>query len=345
MRTIILIILLFISQNVFAQGVTPADWGLREFHIADEQLGDIYFYVSEEGIDREKPLLFMVIGCGGLPTMIVAHSEEDSMQIGTMPPDWINNFSHQFHVVSVGRPGTPFCDTVTVEKINPLEILENYQPSEEYTQKCGMDWQVRASSVVIDSLSSMLPIAGNKIIALGASEGGRIVPRLAVENEKITHLVCMISGGLNQFYSSIINNRIDAMAGAITHLEAQAAIDSLFDVYRQIYAEPQSTEKSWYGHPYKRWGSFCTDIPLEHLTKLEIPIFFLAASADRNTPVLQSDYVMLEFLRLGKTNLTYSVLPGCEHWLYEVVVEDGKEKQISRREEAFGIVVDWIKSN
>ncbi|MBN1691093.1 MAG: hypothetical protein JW901_08730 [Dehalococcoidia bacterium] len=67
MKTIILLIPLFIVQNVFAQGVTPKDWGLKEFHIVNEQLGDIYYYVTDEGIDREKPLLFMVIGCGGLP--------------------------------------------------------------------------------------------------------------------------------------------------------------------------------------------------------------------------------------------------------------------------------------
>lgn len=345
MKAIVLLIPLFIVQNAFAQGVTPEDWGLKEFHIANEQLGDIYYYITDEGIDREKPLLFMVIGCGGLPTMIVAQCGEESMQIGTMPPDWINNFSHQFHVACVGRPGTPFCDTVKVEEINPLEILENYQPSEEYVQKCGMEWQIHASSIVIDYLYSTLPISGDKIIALGASEGGRIVPRLAVENKKITHLVCMISGGLNQFYSSIINNRIDAASGTITHREAQTAIDSLFDIYKQIYSDPHNTEKSWYGHPYQRWASFCTDIPLEHLVKLQIPILYLSASADRNCPILQADYIMLEFLRLGKTNLTYRVLPGCEHWLYEVVVEDGKEKRISRRDEAFKTVADWIMSN
>lgn len=43
--------------------------------------------------------------------------------------------------------------------------------------------------------------------------------------------------------------------------------------------------------------------------------------------------------------MTYRVLPGCEHSLYEVVVEDGKEKGISHRDEAFGMVVDWIKSD
>jgi hypothetical protein len=344
-KAIILLISLFIVQNAFAQGVAPRDWGLKEFHIANEQLGDLYFYITEEGIDQEKPLLFIAQGSGGLPTMILVQYGEKTTQLGTVPPDIIMKCSDQFHVAYIGKAGTPFCDTVTVDEFKPMEILENYQPTEEYIRKCGMEWQIQASSIVIDSLCNMLPISGNKVIALGVSEGGRVVTRLAVENNKITHLVCMVSGGLNHFYSSIVNARIDAAAGKITHYEAQAIVDSLFGVYEKIYSDPHNTEKSWYGHPYQRWASFCTDIPLEHLVKLEIPIYMLNGSADRNIPIPQADYVMLEFLRLGKTNLTYRVLPGCEHSLYEVVIEDGKEKGISHRDEAFKMVVDWMVSN
>jgi hypothetical protein len=277
--------------------------------------------------------------------MILVQYGEKSIKLGTVPPDIITRFSDQFHVAYLGKAGTPFCDTVKVEKFDAMDILENYQPSGEYIRKCGLEWQLQASSIVIDSLCSMLPISGDKIIALGVSEGGRVVPGLALENKKITHLVCMVSGGLNHFYDNIINKRIDAATGKISHQEAQHIIDSLFCVFEEIYSDPHSTEKSWYGHPYKRWASFCKDIPLEHLVKLEIPIFFLSGSADRNQPVLQSDYIKLEFLRLGKTNLTYRVLPGCEHSFYEVVVVDGKEKGISHRDEAFSMVVDWIGSN
>jgi pimeloyl-ACP methyl ester carboxylesterase len=182
-------------------------------------------------------------------------------------------------------------------------------------------------------------------VVAGFSEGGHLAIKLAAESKRITHLVSVISGGLNQFYSSIINLRMDAAAGKITHQEAQAAIDDLFATYRKIYSDPRSTEKWYYGHPYQRWGSFCGDIALEHLVKLEIPIFFLNGSADRNNPILQSDYVMLEFLRLGKDNLTYRVLPGCDHWFNELVVKDGKEEHVSHRAEALKMIGDWIASN
>ncbi|MFC1545028.1 hypothetical protein ACFL4X_02580 [Gemmatimonadota bacterium] len=343
-RYMFLIYLLFV-QGVFAQGIKPEDWGLKAFQIKDAQLGTIDFYVTDEGIDQEKPLIFVAQGSGGLPSMIHVQFGEKFLEFGALPADPISRLSDKFHVAYMGKAGTPFCDTIKVEKLKPMEIFENWQPTEEYIRNCGMEWQVEASSVVVDSLCKMLPIAGDKVIALGMSEGGRIVPRLAIENQRITHVVSMISGGLNQFYSSIINKRIDAATGKYTHQEAQTIIDSLFCEYEKIYSDPQSTDKSWYGHPYKRWGSFCTDIPLEHLVKLEIPIYLLSGSADRNAPVLQADYVKLEFLRLGKANLTYSVLPGVEHSLYEVVEVDGKEKGISHKEEVFGMVAEWIAAN
>jgi esterase/lipase len=344
MKIITIVIPLVLLQSVFAQGPTPEDWGLREFHIRDAQLGDINFYVTEKGIDREKPLLFVISGCRGLPTMLVVQCGDKSLRLGTVPPDQINHFSGEYHVAFMGKAGTPFCDTVKVDEINPLKNLEDYQPSQEYIQKCGMKWELMASSIVLDFLCRKLPVAADKVVAIGFSEGGRLAVRLASENKQVTHLVTVISGGLNQFYSSIINRRMDAAAGKITHQEAQAAVDDLFAVYKEIYSAPHNTERWYDGHPYQRWGSFCTDIPLEHLVKLEIPILFVNGSADRNSPVLQSDYVMLEFLRRGKTNLTYRVLPGCDHWFYEVVQKNGEDQHVSHREEALKIVSDWLAS-
>lgn len=39
-----------------------------------------------------------------------------------------------------------------MDEISPLKYLEGYQPSQEYIQKWGMGWEVKASSTFIDSL-------------------------------------------------------------------------------------------------------------------------------------------------------------------------------------------------
>jgi len=341
-RHLTYLLVLLIQSNAMGQGITPADWGLKAFHFKAPQLGDINFYVTEKGIDHEKSILFLFSGTRGLPTMLVVQKGDQSLQLGTVPPDIIFSFIDDYHVAVMGKPGTLFCDTMQVEEINPLQNLEDYQPSREYVEKCGLEWEVTAASLVLDTLCSILPHTGEKIVAVGFSEGGHTAIQFAAKNPEITHLVCGITGGLNQWYSSIINRRMDAAAGVISHREAQAEVEKLFAIYREIYGDPDNTEKWYYGHPYKRWGSFCSVIPLEQLVKMEIPILFLCGSADRNNPILQCDYVMLEFLRLGKTNLTYRVLPGCDHGFYEMVMEDGEEKHISRRKEAFHLIQGWL---
>jgi hypothetical protein len=54
---------------------------------------------------------------------------------------------------------------------------------------------------------------------------------------------------------------------------------------------------------------------------------------------------MLDFIRNGKSNLTYKTLPGVDHWLNETVMKDGKRDHISRRQEVLDYIADWINEN
>ena len=345
MKTFHILILCCFMQGIGAQGVLPEDWGLNAYQINDPELGEINYYITSKGITQDKPVLFMVSGVRGLPVMLVVSCGEKSIQLGSVPPDQIFSFADDYHVVFISKAGTPFSDTSFVDEINPLKNLEEYQPSEEYIQNCGMEWELKASIKVIEKLSEQISNSQNKVIALGISEGGQLVPRLAHECSHITHLVGLSTSGLNQFYSSIINRRMDANAGRISHQEAQEAIDELFETYKKVYADPESTEKWYYGHPYKRWGSFCNDIPVDHLVELDIPILYVKGTADRNSPALHSDYLMLEFIRHGKTNLTYKTLSGVDHWMNETIMKDGKREHISRRKEVLDYIGDWMVEN
>jgi len=345
MKYITTILVFIICNGLHAQGVLPSEWGLKAYQIHDPKLGEINYYVTEKGIEEDKPILFMVSGTNGLPTMLVVQSEEQSIQLGIMPPDQIQAFAESCHVAFISKVGTPFCDTTVVEELSPMKNLEEYKPSERFIENCGLEWEVAASIVAIDAMRTHLANSSNTIIALGISEGGQLVPRLAHKYEDITHLVGVVTTTLNQFYSSIINRRMDAAMGNMSHQEAQDAIDSLFAVYKKIYADPENTEKWYYGQPYKRWGSYCVDIPLEHLVELDIPILYVKGSADRNSPVLQSDYAMLEFLRLGKTNLTYKVWPDMDHWMSATVEVDGETRHSSLRSEVFQYIYKWIQDN
>lgn len=54
---------------------------------------------------------------------------------------------------------------------------------------------------------------------------------------------------------------------------------------------------------------------------------------------------MLEFLRLGKTNLTYKVWPDMDHWMRATVKVDGETRHSSLRSEVFQYIYKWIQDN
>ena len=156
---------------------------------------------------------------------------------------------------------------------------------------------------------------GSKIVAYGYSEGGQVVPTLAVDDKRITHIISVVGSGLNQFYDSIVGWRIKAAKGEITQQRAQDSIDACFKQINDIYRHPNSTMLEYNGHSYKRWASFGQSAPFEKLRKLNIPIYMIVSTADNHSPIYGLDYVKLEFIRLGKTNLTYDPCVGCDHFL------------------------------
>lgn len=119
--------------------------------------------------------------------------------------------------------------------------------------------------------------------------------------------------------------------------QAQKEIDSLMAIFKDIYAHPTATDKFWYGHTYKRWASFCSDVPLSNMLQLNIPILIIAGGYDENSPITGMDYVQVEFVRKQKQNLTYKVYPNCDHWFND------RETKTNRFSEMVNYVVNWLR--
>ena len=122
--------------------------------------------------------------------------------------------------------------------------------------------------------------------------------------------------------------RIKAAKGEITQQQAQDSINAELKQIKDIYAHPGSTKLQYSGHSYKRWASFGLNPPFEKLRMLNIPIYMIVSTADNNSPIYGLDYVQLDFIRLGKTNLTYDPCVGCDHYLNST---DG-DKTVSHKE-------------
>jgi hypothetical protein len=311
--------------SVCAQPVYPKDWGLKRFTINDKSIGPIGFYVDTTNIKQKAPLLIFVNGSGGQPLCIYIERGKGKSQImTTFQSEMIGLVKNDYHLVMIDKPGFNFCDTIAVEGDDISNLLANYEAPAYYHKTLSLQWRVNSIKAVISYLIKNRYHDGKKIVAWGFSEGGQVVPKLADEDKRVTHVVSVVGAGLNQFYDFITSVRIKVAKGELTHQQGQAEIDELNKTFKAIYADPNSTTKFFSGHTYKRWASFCGDVPLEHLTKLSIPIYMVVGSADNNSPIYGLDYVPLEFLRLGKKNLTYEVCVGCDH--FQTIIESADEK-------------------
>lgn len=316
---------------------TPEGFGLKGYSLKNDSLGEINFYVTSRKIRESKPLLLLFDGSGNLPIYSLIRKNDGSAQLSCNIPFDYNSLSELFHVVLISKPGVPFLDSLNVD--SQRQFSRKYAPSESYKELLSLDWRVSSASLIIDYLTSELYVKDNDVIAVGISEGGHVVPKLALLNKKVTRIVNIVGGGLSQFFGFIVNERNKAKEGLITCDEAQKNIDNLFLRFEDIIHNPNDIEKSWFGHTYRRWASFGSDIPLENMLKLDIPILLIGCGDDESSPVLVLDYVKIAFVIAGKNNLDYRVYPNCDHSFFD------HESQTSKLTDMIQYVTDWIRNS
>ncbi len=330
-----ILILGLLSTIATVQVKTPEEYGLKSYALNDTVLGKVNFYVTKNDIKKSKPLLIILDGSGNLPIYYQINKPDSTKEIYGTTPFRYNSLSKKYHVVLISKPGIPFSDSLNAN--SRREFIKKYKPNKEYTEKLSLDWRVNSASKIIDFLNTELPIKNNEIIVIGYSEGGRTAPKLAVVNKKVTKVISIVGGGLNQLYNFIIEERLNASKGLITQEEAQQNIENLYKQFQDIYKNPNATDKFWLGHTYKRWASYGMESPLENMLKLNIPILLVTAGNDKNSSILGADYVQLEFLKNNKSNLTYKVYPNCDHYFID------KKNNSRKMNEMIEYVFSWIE--
>lgn len=318
MRTLILVaisvLISFSSSALKAQQLDHRDFGFKQFVVHDDSLGNLYVYVSAHEIDVEKPILFYLEGSSPLPMYYSYKTSKGNWLTSSGVVFDSKVILEKYHLAFVTRPGIPFHDTLSAE--SGRDFKSKYPVPDEFYRKNSLDWRVKASKESIQYLLKTLPVKNNDVFAVGYSEGGQIVSALAAKDSSITKVVNIVGGGLNHFYDVVIEMRTLARLGEMSHQQAQDSIESLFSTIQKIYANKDDVSKIWWGETYRKWESITRIDPVEYLSSLEIPILLIAGSNDSNAQILGLDYNMIEFLRLGKTNLTYKVFTGSDHYFY-----------------------------
>lgn len=248
-----------------------------------------------------KPLLLLLDGSGHLPLALLVKEPRRMEVMNTFDADLLK-LANRFHVVMISKPGVPFCDTIQVQRDTvTMEDVDRLLPMPYiYRHKGGLEWRAQAASRVIDAVCAKFPVDPARVLVYGYSEGGQVAPKVAVLNKRVTHCASIFGSGLNQLYDFIVDARQEAIKGHISYAAAQRRVDSLLQLFADIYKNPQDTRQEWESNTWQRWASYGAEPPVQQFTQLNIPLFVVAGMHDANSPIYSLDYLPLEFLRLGK---------------------------------------------
>ncbi len=331
-----LILVLALSKTTYGQHEKITDkW--KTVSINDPSLGEINYHVYKNKISEHKPLIVYLQGSGNFPLFYLNPNGRYSYTTTLN----FNSISNNYHIILISKPNTPFVDSITIAPSG----RKQYPLNDEYREKYSLDWRVNSADKVIHDALKKLNVDSSTIIVWGHSEGSQVAPAVGVKNKSVTHVISMMGNSLNHLYDFILMERVSALNGEKSNEKAQSNIDSLFAEYAKIYNDPKSTTKEWFGETYYKWSSFTLNSPIENMLKLDIPILYIAGGNDHHS-ILNMDYAKLEFLRKGKSNLTYKVFPNCDHFFMEIKMDkSGKKEWIDHLDEVNNFALEWLTKN
>jgi pimeloyl-ACP methyl ester carboxylesterase len=147
-----------------------------------------------------------------------------------------------------------------------------------------------------------------RVVLVGISEGGEVVPLLAHRISGVTHLVLLASGGMDPFEAYRLqaakNGRDESIADMMS-AEGMHAVDS------------GDRGNRTGGRARRYWTELSELEPTRNLLALEIPVLVGMGEEDRSLPIEGALLLRDRFAAQGKGNLTVLTFKGADHSLFD----------------------------
>lgn len=166
-----------------------------------------------------------------------------------------------------------------------------------------------------------------RVVLVGISEGGEVVPALARRLAGVSHVILLASGGMDPLEAFVMQAKRFQLPGW------QAVVAAAFG---PAPADPDAPRDDLGGRSWRYWAELRGLEPASTLLALEIPILLAMGEQDQSVPP-ESAWLMRErFAARGKTNLTLLSFDGADHALFD------HERGVSRLPEFWRMVDAWL---
>ena len=226
----------------------------------------ITFYLSVPSHGERLPLAVYVQGSG----MNSLFERRNGQVVPTSGHrTWLSAGQDQYRVLVVEKPGVKYLQTGESKDFDQKFSLENW------------------SNTIVDAINYIAQnenIHQSKILLAGHSEGGVVASRVAkLMKDKISHVAIMAGEGPTQLYSlykladdgTFFNTKEHNMP------TSEERIRYVNEKWKDILADPDNTEKKFWGFTYLRWSSLLKTSVIDELSNYSGKILILQGTTDK----------------------------------------------------------------
>lgn len=233
-------------------------------------------------------------------------------------------------VLVVEKPGVEFL-------VQPQRPGSAEESSAEFRREHTLERWAEANAAALRAVLAMPGIAATPVIATGHSEGADVSCRVAALEPRVTHVAPLSGAGASQLFD-LVQLATQPRPGDAPG-DAEKRRQQLLEQWDAVLADPQSTEKFWLGHPYRRWSSFLASNRLEDLQKTRANLFLAHGTADVAVPVASADWLFAELRARGR-KVRYERIEGADHGLRRPD-EPNDPATPAGLERVLGLMLDW----
>lgn len=341
-KAILLFALLLPELSLFSQTNRLEDL-CQVFQLPNGEDSTIFVvFGTKEDLKIKKPLFFFRQGSLLRPFLEIYQGKYYlSLPFHLWP------YKNDYHFVITQKLGTRLIadSTYLARYEEGLKTADATIFTKKYLENNNLDKATQQCNQVINYLLKQPWIDSKKVVFCGGSEGFTIGANLVANyNKFITHTILFSGHQGRRFEHEIYRIRQAVKERQILADEGQKQVEELYKVWEDICKYPKAVDKN-YGDTYYAWHSFSTK-GIDNLLKISTPLY-IAYGTEDNDIAMGLDFLPLDFIANGKSNLTLKAHINHDHQFFELKKDaDGKViDRMYRGEEVAKEWMDWLNKN
>ncbi|KAA5535793.1 alpha/beta hydrolase family protein [Paenimyroides baculatum] len=225
------------------------------------------FYLSVTSSKSNLPLIVYVQGSGMNSLFTKYQNGQIRPEYGHMT--WYNAGQEKYRILVVEKPGVKYLQS---------------GPSKNFDTKFSLESFSNSIVNAINYTTQNEKIDTTKILIAGHSEGGIVASRVAnLMKNKISNVAVMAGEGLSQLYSLYKFADDGTFFSTKEHNmpTSEQRIKYLTDKWKDILANPNSTDKMFWGFTYLRWSSMLKTSVIDELANYNGKILIIQGTSDK----------------------------------------------------------------